>query len=53
MIGVLLFALAGLLAGGAWAVWRQKAPKALVGTFVLLAAVAIAGAVLWSLPGNA
>ena len=52
MIGVLLFAVAGLLVGGAWSVYRQKAPKVLVGTFVLLAAVALAGAVLWSLPGN-
>lgn len=52
VLPIALFALAGVLVGGAWSMHRQGAARggiALVGVLALLAA---AGGVLWLLPGD-
>ena len=47
-----LFALAGVLAGGAWSLHKQGAARAAVGVVAVLAALAVGGGVLWLLPGE-
>jgi membrane protein DedA with SNARE-associated domain len=42
-----LFAIAGLLLGGAWSMRRQQAPTPLVAVLVVLALLALAGGVAW------
>jgi hypothetical protein len=52
ILPILLFALAGVLVGGAWSMHRQGAGRGaivLVGALALLAAV---GGVLWLVPGD-
>jgi len=53
LIPILLFALAGILLGGTWSLYKQGSHKAVVvavGVFGLLAA---AGGVAWLMPGEA
>jgi hypothetical protein len=45
--------LAGVLLGGAWSLHRQGAARANVALLGVLAAVALAGGILWLLPGDA
>lgn len=52
LLPVLLFALAGVLAGGAWSLHRQGAGRGAVVVTGLLAALALAGGVLWLAPGG-
>lgn len=52
LLPIVLFALAGVLVGGAWSMHRQGASRggiALVGGLAVLAA---AGGVLWLVPGG-
>ncbi|MFY1637548.1 hypothetical protein ACN27F_30470 [Solwaraspora sp. WMMB335] len=49
---VALFALAGALVGGARSLHRQGAGRGAVGLTVVLAVLAVAGGVLWLLPGG-
>lgn len=51
VLPLLLFALAGLLAGGMVAMRRQESQKAAV-VLGLLAALALAGGVAWLWPGG-
>lgn len=53
VLPVVLFALAGVLIGGAWSLRRQGAPVKAVAFVVLVALVATAGGVLWLVPGDA
>jgi hypothetical protein len=53
LLPIALMALAGVLLGGAWSMYRQGAPRGSVGLLAALALVALAGAVLWLLPGDA
>ncbi|GAA2517127.1 hypothetical protein [Pilimelia columellifera] len=48
---ILVMALAGVLAGGAWSLHRQGAPRRSVALVAGLAALALAGGVLWLIPG--
>ncbi|MEH1126070.1 hypothetical protein [Micromonospora sp. CPCC 206061] len=52
VLPVVLFALAGVLVGGAWSMHRQGAAKGAVGLVGVLAALAAAGGVLWLIPGD-
>jgi hypothetical protein len=52
VIAVLLFALAGILAGGVISLIRQGATKFSIGLVAVLAALAAAGGVAWLLPGD-
>lgn len=52
LLPVLLFALAGVLAGGAWSLHRQGAGRAAVVVTGLLAVFALAGGILWLVPGG-
>jgi hypothetical protein len=47
VLSLLLFALAGLLLGGAISMYRQGAGKLAIVLFAVLAALALAGAVAW------
>ena len=48
MVGpVLLIALGGLLAGGAWSLRQQKAPAVVVLGAALAAAMAVVAGILW------
>ena len=49
---VALFALAGVLVGGAWSLHRQGAGRGSVGLAAGLALLAAAGGVFWLLPGG-
>ncbi|MGN9907100.1 hypothetical protein ACTMTJ_06020 [Phytohabitans sp. LJ34] len=49
---VALFALAGVLAGGAWSLHKQGAARAAVGVVAVLAALAAGGGLLWLMPGE-
>jgi hypothetical protein len=51
VIPVALFALAGVLVGGAWSLYRQGAAKGAIGLVAALAVLAATGGVLW-LPGE-
>ena len=52
MIPVVLFVVAGFLAGGVVSLVRQGATKVSIGVVAALAALAAAGGVLWLLPGD-
>jgi len=45
---VLLWIAAGILIGGTWSFYKQQVPKAATILMGLLAALALAGAILWS-----
>lgn len=47
LLPLVLFALAGLLAGGAWSMHRQGAGRGAVVLLGVLAALALAGGVAW------
>jgi hypothetical protein len=53
VLPIALMALAGVLVGGAWSLHRQGAARATVAVVGVLAAVALAGGILWLLPGDA
>ncbi len=46
---VILWVVAGVLIGGTWSLYKQEVPKVAVVLTGLLAAIAVAGAVLWQL----
>ena len=50
VLPIVLFALAGVLAGGAWSMYRQGAARGVIGFVGLLALLATAGGVLWLVP---
>ncbi|MEV4755537.1 hypothetical protein AB0J86_10545 [Micromonospora sp. NPDC049559] len=52
LLPILLFALAGVLVGGAFSMYRQGAARGVVGFVALLALLATAGGVLWLVPGD-
>ncbi|MEJ3747746.1 hypothetical protein WEI85_31195 [Actinomycetes bacterium KLBMP 9797] len=52
LLPVAMFALAGVLVGGAWSMHKQGAGRAAIGLVGVLAALAAAGGVLWLLPGE-
>jgi hypothetical protein len=52
VIPILLFAVGGVLLGGAWSMRGQGASKAVVLVLVVLAGLAVAGGVLWLFPGR-
>ena len=51
-VPVALMGLAGVLVGGAWSMHRQGAGRGSVAVFGVLAVAALAGGVLWLLPGD-
>jgi hypothetical protein len=53
LVPILLFAVAGILLGGTWSLYRQGAHKGVVLVVGLLAVLATAGGVVWLLPGDA
>jgi hypothetical protein len=53
VVPVLLFAVSGVLFGGAWSLRGQGAAKRAVVVVVVLAVLALAGGVLWLLPKGA
>jgi hypothetical protein len=53
LLPIALMALAGVLLGGAWSMYRQGAPRGSVGLLAALAVLALVGGVLWLLPGDA
>jgi hypothetical protein len=52
VIPIALFALAGVLVGGAWSMYKQGAAKGAIGLVAVLAALAVGGGVLWLIPGE-
>jgi hypothetical protein len=52
VLPVALFALAGVLAGGAWSLHKQGAARGAIGLVAVLAALAAGGGVLWLIPGE-
>jgi hypothetical protein len=50
ILPIALFALGGVLLGGAWSMKQQGGSKAVLVGFVVLAAVAVLGGVVWLLP---
>ncbi|WP_169734290.1 hypothetical protein [Hamadaea tsunoensis] len=50
---ILLFALAGILLGGTWSLYKQGAHKGVVLAVGLLTLLAAGGAVFWLMPGEA
>lgn len=52
ILPIALMALAGVLLGGAWSMYRQGASRGSVGLLAVLAALALAGGLLWLLPGD-
>jgi membrane protein DedA with SNARE-associated domain len=50
VLPILLFALAGVLAGGVWSTYRQGASRGLTGLLAVLTVLAAAGGVLWLIP---
>ncbi len=52
VLPVLLFALGGVLAGGAWSMRQQGASRGAIVATVLLALLAVGGGVAWLLPGG-
>lgn len=50
LLPVLLFALGGVLAGGAWSLYRQGAGRGAVIGAAVLAALALAGGIAWLVP---
>ncbi|MEQ4304486.1 hypothetical protein ABNF97_24435 [Plantactinospora sp. B6F1] len=51
VLPVALFALGGVLIGGAWSLHRQGAPRQMLWIVGLLAVLATVGGVLWLVPG--
>lgn len=47
---IVLFALGGVLVGGAYSMRSQGAPKPLVVAMVVAAVLSVAGGVLWLIP---
>jgi hypothetical protein len=52
-IPILLFALAGILLGGTWSLYKQGSHKAVVVVVGVMALLAAAGGVAWLIPGEA
>lgn len=52
VLPVVLFALAGILVGGAWSVHRQGGSRGMVVALGVLALLALGGGILWLLPGG-
>lgn len=52
VLSLALFALAGVLVGGAWSMYRQGASRGAVAVLGFLAALALAGGILWLWPGG-
>jgi hypothetical protein len=52
VLPVALMGLAGVLVGGAWSLHRQGAARANVVVLAVLAAAALAGGILWLIPGD-
>ena len=52
ILPVLLFALGGVLVGGAYSVRAQGAPKLFVILLLTLAVLSVGGGVLWLLPAG-
>jgi len=52
VLPVLLFALGGVLIGGAWSLHRQGAPRRVLWIVGALAVLATVGGVLWLVPGD-
>jgi hypothetical protein len=53
VLPLLLFVLAGVLVGGAVSLYRQGAARRVTGLVAVLAMAALAGGILWLLPGEA
>jgi hypothetical protein len=51
-MAILLFALAGILVGGVVSLVRQGATRFSIGLVAVLAVLAAAGGVAWSIPGD-
>ena len=51
-MAILLFALAGILIGGVISLVRQGATRFSIGLVAVLAVLAAAGGVAWSMPGE-
>jgi hypothetical protein len=51
-VPVILFAVAGVLAGGAWSLHKQGAARGAIGLVAVLAALAAGGGLLWLIPGE-
>lgn len=51
MLPVVLVAVSGVFLGGAWSLRGQGANRVVVGLMVVLALLALAGGILWMLPG--
>ena len=52
ILPIALFALAGVLVGGAYSTHRQGASRTAVGILAVLAAVALGAGILWLFPDN-
>jgi membrane protein DedA with SNARE-associated domain len=52
VLPVALMALAGVLVGGAWSLHKQGAARGAVVMVAVLALVALAGGILWLIPGD-
>ncbi|GIG90008.1 hypothetical protein [Plantactinospora endophytica] len=52
VLPVALFALGGVLIGGAWSLHRQGAPRRALVIVGVLAVLATAGGLLWLVPGE-
>jgi hypothetical protein len=50
VLPILLFALGGILAGGAWSMRQQGASRGTIAVVVLIGVLAIAAGVAWLLP---
>ncbi len=51
-MAILLFALAGILVGGVISLVRQGATRFSIGVVAVLAVLAAAGGIAWSIPGD-
>ena len=51
-MSIALFALAGILVGGAWSLYKQGSSRVAVGVAAVIAALAVVGGVAWLLPGE-
>jgi hypothetical protein len=51
-MAIVLFALAGILVGGVVSLVKQGATKFSIGLVAVLAVLAAAGGVAWSIPGD-
>jgi|HigsolmetaAR201D_1030396.scaffolds.fasta_scaffold36749_2 hypothetical protein len=52
VLPIALFALGGVLIGGAWSLYRQGAPRGALWLVAVLAVLATTGGVLWLFPGE-